>query len=255
MDAPLPATRADSPFTELRGERILETVDRLAHRIEERFPGSGLSGVCRHLQAVATDAAREVPRLARPIWPLRLFIVGAIAVLVAAAAWMASLLLRVSMDPGSVSEALQGSDAARNDIIFLSLAIFFLVSLEVRVKRRRVLRSLHRLRIIVHIVDMHQLTKDPEHLLSPRVDTASSPKRALSRFELARYLDYCSEMLSLSSKLAALHVQYVNDPVVLNAVNDIETLAASLSSKIWQKIMILDSALPPVHAADRQLPR
>jgi len=248
MSGPAPAARAESPFTELRGERILETVARLADRIDERFPDSGLSGVSHHLHAVAASAARDVPRLGRPIWPLRLFIVGAIAVLVAAAVWMASLLFRVSLDPGNVSEALQGSDAARNDVIFLSLAIFFLVSLETRVKRRRVLRSLHRLRTVVHIVDMHQLTKDPEHLLTPRVDTASSPERALSRFELARYLDYCSEMLSLSSKLAALHVQYVNDPVVLNAVNDIETLAASLSNKIWQKIMILDSALPPVHA-------
>ena len=62
--------------------------------------------------------------------------------------------------------------------------------------------------------------------------------------ELARYLDYCAELLSLSSKLAALHVQYLNDPVVLDAVNDIETLAASLSNKIWQKIMILDIAIP-----------
>jgi hypothetical protein len=239
-----PAARADSPYTALRGERILETVEKLSARIDERFPESGLSGVCRHLRTVAAAAARDVPRLGRPIWPLRVFIVAAIAVLVAAAVWMASLLLRVSLDPGNVSEALQGSDAARNDIIFLSLAIFFLVSLETRVKRRRVLRSLHRLRSIVHIVDMHQLTKDPEHLLSPRGDTASSPERGLNRFELSRYLDYCSEMLSLSSKLAALHVQYVNDAVVLDAVNDIETLAASLSNKIWQKIMIIDAALP-----------
>jgi len=86
---------------------------------------------------------------------------------------------------------------------------------------------------------MHQLTKDPQNVLSGR-DTTSSPARTLEPYQLARYLDYCSELLSLSSKLAALHVQYVNDPVVLDAVNDIETLAASLSNKIWQKIMILD---------------
>ena len=35
-------------------------------------------------------------------------------------------------------------------------------------------------------------------------------------------------------------MQCVNDPVVLDAVNDIETLGSDLSSKIWQKIMILD---------------
>jgi len=244
MSVPAPVELPSSRFRELRGERIVETVEKLAHRIDERFPGSGLSGLCHHLHAVAAAAADDVPRLGRPIWPLRFFIVAAIGVLVVVAGWMASLLLRVSLDPGNISEVLQGSDAARNDIIFLAVAVFFLVSVETRVKRRQVLRSLHRLRSIVHIVDMHQLTKDPSPRDTPRVDTASSPERVLSRYDLSRYLDYCSEMLSLSAKLAALHVQYVNDPVVLDAVNDIETLAASLSNKIWQKIMILDSSLP-----------
>jgi hypothetical protein len=128
-------------------------------------------------------------------------------------------------------------------MIFFSVALFFFFSLETRFKRRLALRELHRLRSIVHIVDMHQLTKDPEHLLSPLEKTPSSPVRHFTRFELARYLDYCTELLSLSSKLAALHVQHLNDPVVLNAVNDVETLAANLSSKIWQKIVILDTVV------------
>ncbi len=88
---------------------------------------------------------------------------------------------------------------------------------------------------------MHQLSKDPEAILSPTMATASSPHRNMTRFELARYLDYCSEMLSLSSKLAALHIQYVRDPVVIAAVNDVETLTSGLAQKIWQKIIILDS--------------
>ena len=94
---------------------------------------------------------------------------------------------------------------------------------------------------MAHIVDMHQLTKDPEHLLVPEMRTPSSPDRQFTRFELSRYLDYCTELLSLASKLAALHAQCVNDPVVLDAVNDIEVLASNLSNKIWQKIMILDT--------------
>jgi hypothetical protein len=88
---------------------------------------------------------------------------------------------------------------------------------------------------------MHQLTKDPEHLLASSDRTPSSPEQQLTRFELSRYLDYCSELLSLSSKLAATHAQCMNDPVVLDAVNDIEILASNLSNKIWQKIMILDT--------------
>ena len=57
--------------------------------------------------------------------------------------------------------------------------------------------------------------------------------------ELGRYLDYCSELLSLASKVAALYMERLNDPVVLAAVNEIETLAGGLSNKIWQKITLL----------------
>ncbi len=122
------------------------------------------------------------------------------------------------------------------------IAVFFLLTLEGRIKRRASLRGLHELRSIAHVVDMHQLTKDPEQFLSlPAAATTTSPARILTRFQMARYLDYCSELLSLTSKLAALHAQYLMDPVVLDAVNDVESLAGALSVKIWQKTMILDS--------------
>lgn len=56
-----------------------------------------------------------------------------------------------------------------------------------------------------------------------------------------RYLDYCSEMLSLIGKLAAFYVQKFDDPVALAAVNEVEELTSGLSRKIWQKIMIVNS--------------
>jgi hypothetical protein len=71
--------------------------------------------------------------------------------------------------------------------------------------------------------------------------TASSPKREMTRFSLARYLDYCSEMLSIISKVAALYIQDFDDAVGLSTVNDIQSLATGLSAKIWQKIVILDT--------------
>jgi hypothetical protein len=55
---------------------------------------------------------------------------------------------------------------------------------------------LHRLRSIAHVVDMHQLTKDPDFALRSTAPTAASPERTLSQSELARYLDYCSELLA-----------------------------------------------------------
>lgn len=115
-----------------------------------------------------------------------------------------------------------------------------------RYKRSLALRSLHALRSLAHVVDMHQLTKDPAIILAGTSfkPTESSPQRTMTPYQLTRYLEYCSEMLSLTSKLAALHVQFLDDPVVLDAVNDIESLTQGLSNKIWQKIMILDLAGP-----------
>jgi hypothetical protein len=230
-------------YSELHIERIEETLETLRRRIAERFPGSSLAGVTAELQGIAASSEAVVARIRKPMWALRLGGVLGIALMLAIFGGLAFLALRARVNVPSIPELLQGSEAAVNEIILLAVAIYFFVTLEARAKRRAALKALQPLRTIVHIVDMHQLSKDPEHLLVPSMRTESSPQRTFTRFELARYLDYCSELLSITSKLAALHVQYLNDPVVLDAVNDIETLAASLSNKIWQKIMILDIAL------------
>jgi hypothetical protein len=41
--------------------------------------------------------------------------------------------------------------------------------------------------------------------------------------------------------VTALPSQHLHDGVVLAAVNEVESLAATLSQKIWQKIMILNA--------------
>ncbi|HRC85075.1 MAG TPA: hypothetical protein PK413_05660, partial [Thermoanaerobaculia bacterium] len=121
------------------------------------------------------------------------------------------------------------------------LAMLFLGRIEGRVKRRKALAALHELRALAHVVDMHQLTKDPETTANPQLQTASSPSRSLSRFELARYLDYASEMLAILGKVAALYAQHFDDEVVLDTVNEIESLTSNLSRKIWQKLTILET--------------
>jgi hypothetical protein len=143
---------------------------------------------------------------------------------------------------------LQGVEAAANIVVLVGALLFFLISLETRHKRNRSLRDLHTLRSIAHVIDMHQLTKDPSQYIAGAIGTASSPKRSMTPFELTRYLNYCSEMLSLTNKLAALYAQNLPDTVVIDAVNDIEELTTNLSSKIWQKITIIDAAqLPQSH--------
>ena len=83
---------------------------------------------------------------------------------------------------------------------------------------------------------MHQLTKDPTLLLDAIAPTASSPERTMGRQEIQRYLDYCSEMLSLAAKIAALYAQATKDPVIIDSAQSLEQLTANMSGKIWQKI-------------------
>ncbi len=228
-------------YAELQPGPVRSTILILKARIQERFPGSGLAEVGAELLRLADRNQTVVERLQRPLWPIRLLTALTIIALIALVSWAAmSLMGMTSREVAGVANILQAADAATNQLILLSLALLSLVSLETRIKRRFALRMLHALRSIAHVVDMHQLTKDPEHALRPFVSTASSPRRNLAPGELARYLDYCSELLALTSKLAALHAQHLQDPVVLDAVNDIESLTADLSRKIWQKLTILN---------------
>jgi hypothetical protein len=131
--------------------------------------------------------------------------------------------------------------------VFVAIAIYFLFGVEARIKRARALKELHVLRSLAHVVDMHQLTKDPERLTHSEHggqgegNTASSPKRDMTPFQLTRYLDYSTELLAILSKVAAIYVQRFNDADTVRAAGDIEDLTVGLSRNIWQKIMILDS--------------
>jgi hypothetical protein len=89
---------------------------------------------------------------------------------------------------------------------------------------------------------MHQLAKDPAGRRAPEPEIAVSPKGAMSPQSLGRYLDYCTDLLSLTGKLSALLVQRFKDDAVLGEVNEIEALASALSGRIWQKIQLLESA-------------
>jgi hypothetical protein len=228
-------------FTELKSDRILETINRLEQRIGSRFPESGLRRVCSEFTQLAQDSEALAVKLASPIWPVRIAATAAGGLLLGLVLWaIGQVIHKFSLNANGVTELLQSTESAINELIFLGLALFFLINLEARIKQRSALRALHQLRSIAHVVDMHQLTKDPAFVLGKATGTQASPQRPLTRAELTRYLDYCSEMLALVSKIAALFAQNMGDPIVLNAVNEVESLTQGLSGKIWQKIMILD---------------
>jgi hypothetical protein len=140
-----------------------------------------------------------------------------------------------------LGELVQISEATMNGLVLLGAAVWFFVSFETRFKRGRVLKALQGLRTLAHLIDVHQLTKDPDVLDADARRTASSPAHNLTPFLLGRYLDYCTEMLSLTGKIAALYSEGFDDPAALDAVTDLEGLTNSLQHKIWQKIVLLES--------------
>ena len=223
----------------IHADEIIQTAARLVDRVRARFPEAGLARVAEEILAVARETDERCRLIRRPHLLLRLGVV----ILIVLGAGLAALVVRnVRLDEAvwDASNFIQASESLLGDVVFLGAAIAFLVTLENRVKRGRALSAINELRALAHIIDMHQLTKDPEMVLAHHAPTAASPERNMTPFELNRYLDYCSEMLALVSKIAALYVQSFPDSQALAAVDAIESLTTELSQKIWQKIMILD---------------
>jgi len=227
-------------YRALDDAEIARTLERLHSRIAERFPESGLRKVCEELIAVGGETKECVAYLRSPLWPVRIVVGSAIAAMIVIVLVMVTRTLQLPSHIEGQAEVVQVIDATASSAVFMGLAVLYLLRIEPWLKRQRALRVVHQLRSLAHVIDMHQLTKDPERLLSPEPDTSSSPERTMTPSELGRYLDYCSELLSVTSKLSALLVQYLNDPVLLGAVDEIETLATGLQGKIWQKIQLLD---------------
>lgn len=221
-------------YKTLNPARVIETIDKLEARVKERFPESGLSQVARELSETARRCAAESDRLRRPVIPIRVMVYTVWALGAAGLLWVALGLHYEGVEREAAS-LVQILEPAMNLAVLVGIGVLTLGRLEERWKRAKALDYLHELRSIAHVVDMHQLTKDPYRRALPA--TASSPNTALTGGLLERYLDYCSEMLSLTAKLAALFAQSCRDPEVNAGANDVELMTTALSRKIWQKIM------------------
>lgn len=223
----------------LDARAVIKTLEILRNRIAERFPTRGITTTAIELVNMSRGSAREAASLGNTMWWLRLLSLLALAGGVYAF-WLAASLITIRVEGGSgitLPDLTQGLEATFNILLICGLVVAFLWRLESRYKRIKALNGLYRLRAISHVIDMHQLTKDPA-IMTGTAPTESSPVRDLTAAELIRYLDYCTEMLSLIGKLAALYAQYFPDATVIGAVNDIEELTSSLSRKVWQKIML-----------------
>jgi hypothetical protein len=233
-------------YRNLASQKIVDTLTTLAARINERFPGSGLLRVCQELALMAEQTSQRAEKIARRNIPLLAGVWLLLAIGVVTILWLVSKA-RALETSTELTNVMQGVDAGVSLLIVLGGAAFYLSSLESRWRRGAALKALNEFRSIAHVIDMHQLTKDPSALGGPR--TSSSPERDMTRYELVRYLSYCSEMLSLASKSAAIYGEYVHDPAVIDAVGDIERLSTNLSQKIWQKITLVETDIEDARGA------
>jgi hypothetical protein len=237
--------QAANSYRALDANKLIATTEMLVQRIGERFPNAGLHQVSQQLLGTAQHVTLKSTTLARPILWVRVVNV-LLAFVIIGTLTLALVQVELRTDGFGIFDFVQVLEAGINDVILIGAAIFFLFTVERRIKRSRALADLHELRSLAHVIDMHQLTKDPDRVLTVRRATASSPQHTLSAYDLGRYLDYCSEMLAIIGKLAALYVQNFDDSVVLASVDEIESLTNGLARKIWQKVMILYQIRPEV---------
>ena len=237
-----------SSYERLDGREVREVIRYLGERIDEFLPNHpGLRSVTRELGALVEDLlerGRTAPRRRRIVgWIARVLIVLVVmtALITVGAAVRDAIAERGALQ---AFQWLPVVESGVNDLVFAGIAIWFLLSLADRLVRNDLLRRLHRLRSLAHIIDMHQMSKDPAALLPETV--AGTPggrdeisPRTMSVRDYGVYLDYCSELLSLTSKAAALCAEESTDALVLDTVSEIENLTTGMSRKIWQKISLL----------------
>jgi hypothetical protein len=229
---------------QLVADHVRATVVHLERRIFARFGERGLTKVARDLGhlvvLVQTQADQSHDRLRRTTLVAR-----AVGITIIAATLLAlGLSMRSAVTEGMArtTDWVPLVESAINDFVFAAIAVVFLWAFPERLERRTLLRQLHRLRSLAHVIDMHQLSKDPEQLSPTYVPTEQSIVHGLDAGQLNHYLTYCSEMLSLTAKTAALCGEHTTDAVVLETISYIETLTTELSNKIWQKISLLPRA-------------
>jgi hypothetical protein len=199
-------TTAGLPTDYLDEKKLLLTIAKLEARIRERFPDASLAGVCQQLYLVARESTGIAQSITRPHWLLRLLQLGGVITVLLLLGWQFSQVQWQAGIAASFSEFMQGTEALVSELFFVGTAMVFLISLENRRKRNAVIAAVNRLRSIAHVIDMHQLTKDPTVWGDNNTPLRTSPTRIINPFLLVRYLDYCAEMLAITSKIGFIYI-------------------------------------------------
>lgn len=208
----------------LQPDKLISTSLELAKWIRKEFPKAHLSDVAQDVYALTTEAVAKAKHIARPMYWLRLLLTIAFGGLCYGVYW----------------HYTHHSEQEFNDLlhslkplgVFVGSAVLFVITLETRFKRWKALKAIHELQSVVHIIDMHQLGKDPS--IEKFRDDPEDRERKIDQ-----YLHCCTAMISIVSKIGQLYIDHFYDASATTAVNEFEAVATGTTQKIWSKILHL----------------
>jgi hypothetical protein len=195
-------------------------------KICESFPEASL----RHTSLTILTIALEIPSTIKWIMKRNYFVMITLFLLfatVGSGLYYTWKNMNITFSGVNIAEFAQMFDASFSFLVLLGSGAYFLFSYQSRARKQKLVRAINKLIGLTHVVESHQLTKDPDH--NPYKDSKM----------LAKYLNYCTDLLALISKIGFLYVQALNEPEAQSIEGDLETLTSGISRKIWQKIMLV----------------
>lgn len=213
--------------------RIILTAEHLAHRVSSRFPESTLAGLATDLVEIARKTDERARQARKPIR----YVHGAGWVASALSVWglwyivdhIQTHLINANLEFDNITDLFEAADAGFNILVALAGALWFLVTIETRVKRKQALEHIGELLEFVQLIDVTQLYYTPELYQSNLSPNSTQPK-----FDHT-YLLFCNEMLAMIGNLAPLYTRGNMDDAVWRATSDVVMLANAIEGRLFAK--------------------
>ena len=220
--------------SKLEVDSILGAIKNLQHKIEITFPDRGLRftiGVLKkEAEQISNMDSNKSKYQKMSAWVVTIGVPILLFVIIIYCAFKF-----LDFD-GHAFNGFDDVDGLVN-LVFLSVVVGILIRQSYKITRRTsTMKRLHRIRSLIHVLDMKQQNKK-------YYNKCITNKRALTTEESIFYLDDCSQAISLASKVSALMIEGHNDSLVIAAVSEIDSLCSGISTKIWQKIAVLQAHL------------
>jgi len=226
MVTSLPTKKSPGAGHRLDPAKIIETSENLARSAEEQFPGSELVDLAVDLAGIARATDQHARQANQPIYAIR---AASFLAICASLLGLGYVLrhLHTQWEFSTITDVFESADAGFNLLILLAGTIWFFVTTEVLVKRKKALAFLEELREFIHVIDVTQLYYTPD-----LYRTGGSPSS--SRFDY-RYLLCHIQMLTVISNLAPIYARGAANDSIWRAVYEVEMLANAVASKLLSK--------------------